>query len=79
MSDKAAKEYSTNLSIVNDRRRTMSLRGVKKIEDAARTADYKAMCYIRNIVKAKPDFLAAPDDVKVSMLEQAMRNAMEKR
>lgn len=79
MSGKAVEDYSTNPSTVKARRRKMNLSGAKKVEDAARTADYKAMYYARKVIQAKPSFQAALYADKVSMLERAMRETMEKR
>lgn len=71
--------YSTNPSTIKSRRRKMGLSGAKKHEDAARTADYKAMIYARNVVQKKPEYLAASECAKTEMLEIAMRETMEKR
>lgn len=57
----------------------MSLNGAKKVEDAARTADYKAMIYARKVIQVKPEYKAATDGEKSAMLEKAMRDTMAKR
>lgn len=72
-------QYSTNPSTIKARRRKMNLNGAKKVEDAARTADYKAMIYARKVVQAKSEFLTASAVDKPAMLEKAMRETMEKR
>lgn len=71
--------YSTNPNTIKARRRKMNLTGAQKHEDAARTADYKAMIYARKVAQEKPEYLAAPEKQKVELLERAMREAMEKR
>lgn len=71
--------YSTNPSTIKSRRRKLGLKGAKKHEDAARTADYKAMIYARNIIQKKPEFLAASGQEQTQMLEAVMRETMEKR
>ncbi|KUI69740.1 hypothetical protein VM1G_04792 [Cytospora mali] len=76
---RAPEEYSTNPSTIKARRRKMSLNGAKKVEDAARTADYKAMIYARKVVQAKQEYKAASDSEKSAMLEKAMRDTMAKR
>ncbi|KAG6355331.1 hypothetical protein INS49_003292 [Diaporthe citri] len=72
-------EYSTNPSTTKARLRKMNLSGAKKVEDAARTADYKAMLYARKTVQQKPSYASASDSEKSAMLEEAMRDTMEKR
>lgn len=72
-------EYSTNPSTTKARLRKMNLSGVKKVEDAARTADYKAMLYARKTVQQKPSYAGASESEKSTMLEEAMRDTMEKR
>ncbi|KAK7699555.1 hypothetical protein SLS64_011508 [Diaporthe eres] len=72
-------EYSTNPSTTKERLRKMNVDGVKKVEDAARTADYKAMLYARKIVQQKPSYATASELEKSTMLEEAMRDTMEKR
>lgn len=71
--------YSTNPHTIKVRLRKMNLNGAKKVEDAARTADYKAMLYARKTVQAKPSYASASDSEKSAMLEGAMRDTMEKR
>lgn len=78
-STKAPKDYSTNPNTIKARRRKMSLNGAKKVEDAARTADYKAMLYTRKVVQLKPEYGRASESEKSAMLEEAMRETMEKR
>lgn len=77
--EKAPEQYSTNPSTIKARRRKMNLNGAKKVEDAARTADYKAMIYARKVVQARSEFVTASDVDKAAMLETAMRETMEKR
>ncbi|KAK7737336.1 hypothetical protein SLS53_006639 [Cytospora paraplurivora] len=74
-----AEDYSTNPNTVKARRRKMKLNGAKKVEDAARTADYKAMIYARKVVQAKEEYKTASDSEKSAMLEKAMRDTMTKR
>lgn len=74
-----SQRYSTNPNTIKARRRKMSLTGAQKHEDAARTADYKAMIYARKVVQEKPEYLAAPEAERTALLERAMREAMEKR
>lgn len=76
---KTPDKYSTNPSTVKTRHRKMNLTGAKKVEDAARTADYKAMLYTRKTVQMKSSYASASDSVKSTMLEEAMRDTMEKR
>lgn len=76
---KAPEDYSTNPITVRARQRKMTLSGAKKIEDDARTADYKAMIYARKVVMAKPGYKSASDSQQSTMLENAMRETMEKR
>lgn len=76
---KAPDQYSTNPNTIKARRRKMNLSGAQKVEDAARTADYKAMIYSRKVVHGKPEYKAASDREKSAMLEQAMRDTMVKR
>ncbi|KAK2601413.1 hypothetical protein N8I77_010865 [Diaporthe amygdali] len=78
-STKAPEDYSTNPNTIKARRRKMSLNGAKKVEDAARTADYKAMIYARKVVQLKPEYERASESEKLTMLEEAMRETMEKR
>lgn len=72
-------DYSTNPSTTKARLRKMNLSGAKKVEDAARTADYKAMLYARKTVQLKPTYASASESEKSAMLEEAMRDTMEKR
>lgn len=74
-----AEDYSTNPNTIKARRRKMKLNGAKKVEDAARTADYKAMIYARKVVQAKEEYKTASDSEKSAMLEKAMRDTMTKR
>lgn len=76
---KAPEEYSTNPNTIRARRRKMSLNGAKKVEDAARTADYKAMIYARKVVQAKQEYKEASESEKSAMLEKVMRDTMTKR
>lgn len=76
---KGPHQYSNNPSTMKARRRKMNLTGAKKVEDAARTADYKAMIYARGVLQKKPEYSAASDVQKEAMLETAMRGTMEKR
>ncbi|KKY29613.1 hypothetical protein UCDDA912_g10470 [Diaporthe ampelina] len=76
---KAPGEYSTNPNTIKARLRKMNLSGAKKVEEAARTADYKAMTYARKTVRAKPEYTRASDSEKSAMLEETMRDTMEKR
>ncbi|KAJ9131746.1 hypothetical protein NKR23_g11586 [Pleurostoma richardsiae] len=76
---KASEEYSTNPNTMRARARKQKLQGEAKIQDAARTADYKAMLYARNSIREKPEYKAASDMAKQAMLEEAMRETMEKR
>lgn len=76
---KAPEEYSTNPNTIKARRRKMNLNGAQKVEDAARTADYKAMIYARKVIQAKQEYKAASDSEKSAMLEKAMRDTMVKR
>lgn len=78
-SNKATGQYSTNPNTIKARRRKMGLHGAEKIEDAAKTADYKAMIYARKVVQAKPEYQAASEKEKSVMLERAMLDTMEKR
>lgn len=71
--------HSTNPHTVKARQRKMDLNGAKKVEDAARTADYKAMLYARKTVQSKPSYTGASESEKSAMLEAAMRDTMEKR
>lgn len=71
--------YSTNPTTIRAPHLKMSLTGAKKVEDAARTADYKAMLYARKTVQSKPSYTVASDSEKSTMLEEAMRDTMEKR
>lgn len=57
----------------------MKLDGVDKVEDAAKTADYKAMVYARKIVQSKPEYKSATAAERSDMLERAMHETMEKR
>lgn len=57
----------------------MSLTGAKKVEAAARAADYKAMLNTRKCVHLKPSFALASDSEKSTMLEEATREMMQKR
>lgn len=57
----------------------MSFTGAKKVEAAARAADYKAMLNARKCVHLKPSFALASESEKSTMLEEAMRDTMEKR
>lgn len=57
----------------------MTLDGVRKHEEAARTADYKAMIYARKVVQEKPEYQNAPENEKAAILQKAMRETMEKR
>lgn len=57
----------------------MNLSGAKKVEEFARTADYKAMIYARKVCQLKPEYLAASEADKAEMLENAMRETMQKR
>lgn len=59
--------------------RKMSLTGADKVQEAARTADYKAMIYARKAVQMKPSYAGASEAEKSIMLEEAMRDTMEKR
>lgn len=70
---------STNPSTAKARRRKMALTGAKKVEEDARSADYKALVHARQRVRLKPSFAAASDSEKSTMLEEAMRETMEKR
>ncbi|ROV98669.1 hypothetical protein VMCG_06752 [Cytospora schulzeri] len=78
-STKAPEEYSTNPNTIKARRRKMNLNGAQKVEDAARTADYKAMIYARKVIQAKAEYKAASDSEKSAMLEKAMQDTMAKR
>lgn len=71
--------YSTNPSTIRARRRKMNLTGEKRVEEAARTADYKAMLYARKTVQSKQSWARASDSEKAIMLEETMRDTMEKR
>lgn len=57
----------------------MSLTGAKKVEAAARAADYEAMLNARKCVHLKPSFALAPESEKSTMLEEATRDTMERR
>lgn len=70
---------SPHRSSTRVRQRKAALTGSQKHEDAARTADYKAMLYSRKAVQEKLAYRQAPEDEKVAMLERAMRETMEKR
>lgn len=78
-STKTPEEYSTNPNTIKARRRKMNLNGAQKVEDSARTADYKAMIHSRQVVQAKSEYKEASDSEKSAMLEQAMRETMVKR
>lgn len=79
MPQKSPEEYSTNPNTIKARRRKMNLTGAKKVEDAARTADYKAMIHARKVVVAKDEYQNGTDAQKAAMLERAMADTMEKR
>lgn len=57
----------------------MKLDGADKVEDAAKTADYKAMVYARKVVQNKPEYKNATATERSAMLERAMHETMEKR
>lgn len=57
----------------------MKLDGADKVEDAAKTADYKAMVYARKVVQSKPEYKSANASERSDMLEKAMHETMEKR
>lgn len=78
-STKAEEQYSTNPSTIKARRRKMKLDGADKVEDAAKTADYKSMVYARKVVQSKPEYQNATSAEKSDMLERAMHDTMEKR
>lgn len=77
--DPTPEGYSTNPSTIKARRRKMTLNGARKHEEAARTADYKAMIYARKVVQDKPEYQNSPDNEKEAILKKAMRETMEKR
>lgn len=79
MSGKAPEEYSTNPHTIKSRKRKMNLAGLQKVEESARAADYKALCYASKVFKTKPEYLAASDAAREIMLNQAMLDTMEKR
>ncbi|CAN8099899.1 unnamed protein product [Discula destructiva] len=79
MSGQAPQQYSSNPSTIKARRRKMSLSGVKRVEEAARTADYKAMIYVRKVCQTRPEYQAASDSERAAILERSMRETMEKR
>ncbi|KAI3391884.1 hypothetical protein diail_6652 [Diaporthe ilicicola] len=76
---KAPGEYSTNPHTIKARRRKMGLTGAKKVEDDGRTADDKALRHACNVVKLKPEYVRASESEKKAMMDQAMRDTMEKR
>lgn len=77
--DLSPEGYSTNPSTTKARRRKEGLSGARKHEEAARTADYKAMIYARKVMQAKPEYQNASDNEKTALIEKAMRETMEKR
>lgn len=72
-------QYSTNRNTVKARRRKNNMQGAFKVEDAARTADYKAMIHTRKRVMEKDEWQNATELMKKAMLEQAMTEAMATR
>lgn len=76
---KAPGEYSTNPSTVKARRRKDNMTDAQRVEEAAKLADYKAMVHARQTVQLKPEFVRASESEKSAMLEEAMRETMEKR
>ncbi|KAL1866739.1 hypothetical protein Daus18300_006683 [Diaporthe australafricana] len=72
-------ELSTNPNTIKVRRRKMNLSGEKKVEDAAKAADYKALVNARKVVQLQPEYGLASNSEKTAMLEQAMKETMEKR
>lgn len=73
------RQYSTNRNTMKARRRKQALTGAAKVEEAARTSDYKAMIYARKKVQAKAEFKNASDLLKDQMLQEAMTKVMETR
>lgn len=59
--------------------RKTPLSGLKKVEEDARTADYKSVMYATKIFKTKPEYLAASEVEQVAMIQQNMRDTIEKR
>lgn len=79
LSTKTPEEYSTNPNTLKVRQRKMNLSGGKKIEDAAKAADYKALINARKVVQLQPEYDRASNSEKTAILEQAMKDTMEKR
>lgn len=71
--------YSTNINTAKARRRKMMRSEAENVEADAKQADYKAMLNARNKVQKDPDFANASESQKKTMLETAMRKAMEMR
>lgn len=76
---KAPEDYSKNPNTIRARQRKERMQGAQKIEEAAKTADYKALIHTRNAIRGKPEYQGAPETVKKAMMEEAMRDTMEKR
>lgn len=57
----------------------MRLSGAQKVEEAGKIADYKALRYARQLLESEPEYLAASDTVKESMMKTKMLDTMEKR
>lgn len=75
----APERYSTNPHTIRARLRKMSLTGAQKVEEAGKTADYKALRHARKVLEADPEYLAASGTARGAMLKRRMRDTMEKR
>lgn len=57
----------------------MGLSGARKVEEAGKIADYKALRYARQLLESEQEYLAASDTVKEAMMKTRMCDTMEKR
>lgn len=57
----------------------MRLSGARKVEEAGKIADYKALRYARQLLESEQEYLAASDTVKGAMMKTRMLETMEKR